>query len=303
MPQDLIIAGVHRSSTTAVFNHLAGLPHVSPSRIKETNFFLPARYDGEIGSLEDYDAFFDNGGQRNVRVEASPGYFCGGAPVADAINGLLPDARILVILREPMARVESFYTFMRSILAIPRDMSFPDYVTHCLSLSNEELASKEMDMYRGVHDGLYADYYQPWVDIFGDRIRFFFFDDFVERPAVALRDIGGWLGIDAPALTAHLSKDNSRSNYRVASLQRRALQFNIKFEPWLRKHPRVKGFLRATYRAVNGGAVVPPEVSFGDPVSPALAELRALYGDANRRLAERMDRDFPQTARPAWLST
>ena len=41
---DAIIAGVNKAGTTSLFVSLSTHPDVAPSSIKETRFFLPARY-------------------------------------------------------------------------------------------------------------------------------------------------------------------------------------------------------------------------------------------------------------------
>ena len=41
---DAIIAGVNKAGTTSLFVSLSTHPDVAPSAIKETRYFLPARY-------------------------------------------------------------------------------------------------------------------------------------------------------------------------------------------------------------------------------------------------------------------
>ena len=93
-------------------------------------------------------------------------------------------------------------------------------------------------MYRGLHDGLYADYYDAWRDSFGDRFRVYFLDDLSERPEETLADIAAWVGISPEPLLEPLDAENRRSSYRIGSLQRYARRFNAAHEPWLRRHPR-----------------------------------------------------------------
>ena len=193
----LIVAGVHRSGTTTLFNRLARHPEVDASRIKETNYFLPARYGlrprrratrSNSGSI--YREAHSRGVarlllRRRSRIRSHP--------------GVLPKTRVLVVLREPVERLESFYTFMKSILTVPRGMTSPSTSTRVWHLSPAELSSKELDMYRGLHDGLYADYYDAWRDSFGDRFRVYFLDDLSERPEETLADIAAWVGISPRA--------------------------------------------------------------------------------------------------------
>ena len=152
-----------------------------------------------FASPASYEEQFRFPSTAKLTAEASPGYYCGGEVVSEAIRELLPKTRVLVVLREPVERLESFYTFMKSILTVPRGMTSPSTSTRVWHLSPAELSSKELDMYRGLHDGLYADYYDAWRDSFGDRFRVYFLDDLSERPEETLADIAAWVGISPRA--------------------------------------------------------------------------------------------------------
>jgi hypothetical protein len=295
----LIVAGVHRSGTTTLFNRLARHPEVDASRIKETNYFLAARYGRPLGSPSSYEEQFRFPPASKLTLEASPGYYCGGELVAEAISDCLPNTRVLVILREPVERLESFYTFMKSILTIPRAMSLAEYADACLALTPTELSSKELDMYRGLHDGLYADYYDAWRTRFDDSFRVYFLDDLSERPEETLAEIAVWAGISPEPLSDRLDADNRRSGYRFATLQRYARRLNSAYEPWFRRHARMKRLLRGAYRLVNGA---PPAETVDEQVDAVTLErLAKFYRESNARVAERVARDQPESRLPKWL--
>ena len=135
----LIVAGVHRSGTTTLFNRLARHPEVDASRIKETNYFLPARYGRPPRLAGELRGAIPVSSTAKLTAEASPGYYCGGEVVSEAIRELLPKTRVLVVLREPVERLESFYTFMKSILTVPRGMTSPSTSTRVWHLSGGAL--------------------------------------------------------------------------------------------------------------------------------------------------------------------
>ena len=295
----LIVAGVHRTGTTTLFNRLARHPEVDASRIKETNYFLPARYGRPLAPPSSYEEQFRFPPAAKLTVEASPGYYCGGELVAEAVRDRLPDTRVLVLLREPVERLESFYTFMKSILTVPREMSLAEYVDACLALTPAELSSKELDMYRGLHDGLYADYYDGWRSRFEDRFRVYFLDDLSRQPEQTLAEIAVWAGISPEPLLEPIDADNRRSAYRIGTLQRYARRFNSAHEPWLRRHPRAKRLLRGAYRLVNGA---PPAESVAEQIDAVTLErLASFYGESNDRLAQLVARDQPEFGLPKWL--
>ena len=88
------------------------------SRVKETNFFLrdgngrmPPWVDEETDrrtprTWEDYQALFaDVGPQHRAVGESSPSYLY--APCAARIERMLPDAKLIVILRHPVEQARS----------------------------------------------------------------------------------------------------------------------------------------------------------------------------------------------------
>ena len=101
---DVVIAGVNKAGTTSLFVSLSEHPQVAPSAVKETRFFLPARYGKPVAPVDVYDEYF------TVAPE-TPGPARGDAVATSTaarrspgvIDETLPDARIIVVLREPVA--------------------------------------------------------------------------------------------------------------------------------------------------------------------------------------------------------
>src|SRR5262245_42062490 len=56
--RDVVIAGVNKAGTTSLFVSLSEHPDIAPSAVKETRFFLPARYGRPLESAADYDELF-----------------------------------------------------------------------------------------------------------------------------------------------------------------------------------------------------------------------------------------------------
>ena len=72
---DAIIAGVNKAGTTSLFVSLSTHPDVAPSSIKETRYFLPARYGAPLPPAAEWHAYFADAGDRPVHLEATPSYF------------------------------------------------------------------------------------------------------------------------------------------------------------------------------------------------------------------------------------
>jgi len=108
---DFVIIGCQRGGTSSLYRYLALHPEISPSLRKETEYFTAKFPEGEGW----YRAHFPLAlrhrlavvfGKRRLTFEATPDYLVD--PRAPArCHSLLPDARIVVMLREPGERALS----------------------------------------------------------------------------------------------------------------------------------------------------------------------------------------------------
>ena len=114
----LVVVGAMKCGTTAVHAHLDKHPEIAMAPGKELNFFFgPAqpppgppeewwRHGQWHRGPDWYAAQFD--ATAKVRGEASPGYTDPAHPeVADRMRRVLPDARLVYLVRDPVARAVS----------------------------------------------------------------------------------------------------------------------------------------------------------------------------------------------------
>lgn len=110
-PEHFFVVGAQRSGTTYLHRALEAHPEIemaSPAR-PEPKYFL-AR-DHREGDRADYERrFFDAAGRARVRGEKSTSYL-GSELAARRIHAAYPDARIVMVLREPVARALSNHRF------------------------------------------------------------------------------------------------------------------------------------------------------------------------------------------------
>ena len=105
---DFLIVGAQRGGTTSLYHYLSAHPQISASVIKEIHYF-----DLYYGCGENwYKAHFAPPWWLNVRGaltgEATPYYLY--TPAAAArVAALIPDVRLVVLLREPVRRAYSQY--------------------------------------------------------------------------------------------------------------------------------------------------------------------------------------------------
>ena len=274
-----VIAGVNKAGTTSLFVSLAAHPDVAAASVKETRYFLPARYGQPLEPVSVYEGYFRDAGDRRVRIEATPAYFYGDEPLIASMCDVLGPARVLVVLREPVSRLVSFFTSQKTRLRLPAEMSVSEYLDFTDRMTDADFRDPANEPYFGFRGGLYADHLPFWISAYGADLRVLFFDDLVARPADVLADVAVWLGIDPVAFPAEgLSSENRTTGFRNAGAQRFALAFNDRFEKFLRRHHGLKDRLRSAYYRINGRSAreaVPDDVR---------TMLRRRYEEPNARL-------------------
>ncbi len=104
---DFVIIGAQKCGTTALHAYLARHPEISMSRPKELDYFIEEL--NLTKGLDWYRSRFDGAGR--VRGESSPNYTAhpvySGVP--ERMSALLPDARLIFMVRDPVDRVRSGY--------------------------------------------------------------------------------------------------------------------------------------------------------------------------------------------------
>ena len=116
---DLVIAGFTKCGTSSLFEWLSLHPQICGSSIKETHFLddRPAPGAPNIASdgLAGYQAFFRPNPRHQVLLEATPSYVLQETPLA-TLAELKPPPRVLFMLREPAARVQSEFRYLKHTL-------------------------------------------------------------------------------------------------------------------------------------------------------------------------------------------
>src|SRR5262245_6857479 len=175
---DAVIAGVNKAGTTSLFVTLSTHPDVAPSAVKETRYFLPARYGRPLEPFAKYDGYFRGAGDRPVRLEATPSYLYGGRAVAEKMHELLTNPHAIVVLREPVSRAISFFTYQKIRLRFPSETSVAEYLAEADRLTDADFLDPHNEKYMAFRGGCYADYLPEWFDVLGhDRVSVLWFEE------------------------------------------------------------------------------------------------------------------------------
>ena len=200
---NLFIVGAARSGTTSLYFYLNQHPEIFMAPMKEPHYFSKITPDPKVALFyphiddeREYLALFAEGAGAKIRGEASPSYLW--VPeAAGRIRAASPDARIVILLREPVSRAYSHY-LVDSAEGLD-DRPF-------LRAIREELQGPvkgwgESPLY--VHAGLYADSVERYLRLFRDRVKVILFEEFVTDIKRHLEELFRFLEVD-PAYAARV---------------------------------------------------------------------------------------------------
>ena len=106
---DFVIIGAQRSGTGRLYGLLTRHPDVERASVKEVHYF--DRPDNFRRGIEWYRRRFParrRGSQRHITGEATPSYLVD-PPVPERIAEAVPEVRLIVLLRDPVARAYSHF--------------------------------------------------------------------------------------------------------------------------------------------------------------------------------------------------
>lgn len=191
--------GVQRSATSWLYECLRVHPQIYMP-YKELQFFNK-QYDQGI---EWYLKHFDEMPEGEIAGEFTPDYLSSPAAVS-RIHENLPDAKLIVILREPIERAFSAFQLHRS---------HGDYQ----GLSFREAIELNPAL---INNGLYFEQLTHLFSLFErDQVEIFFHDDVALRGAEVYRRVCEFLGVDTTFVP--MSLGNVRNTSAFAALQGRS---------------------------------------------------------------------------------
>jgi hypothetical protein len=265
MLPNFFVIGAAKCGTTSLSQYLASHPQVHMSAVKETRFFAPpdpSRPFGgpRVGSLSDYEQLFESAAP--ARGEASPAYsqHPWRAGVPERIHALVPQARFVYLVGDPVKRLGSHYRQAVAYTGETRPL--------------ERIVADAGDEDPFVCAGRYALQLERYLDVFpAERVLVIDQDELLRHRRSTLARVFAFLGVDAD----YCSEDFARVSNRGA------------------EHRRVSGgvygrmrasALRSVLDALPGGARETLVRSARRIVAPAVGEV-ALDAPLRRRLEAR----------------
>jgi hypothetical protein len=275
---NFFIIGAAKAGTTSLHHYLDQHPEIQMAAVKETNFFagpeegLPYPV-GRIADLAQYESLFDPA--YRMRGEASPSYTNDPrrAGVPERIKAMVPQARFVYLVRDPIARTISHYR----MLAAEGKEARP------LDRALDDLAAVDPYEFRLTSQSFYARQLERYLGCFAaDRILVLDQADLRTRRKEALAEVFGFLGVAREFDSAEFEVELLHGSewHAYPPFFRRHLEPALAV-PW-RRLPR--GFRAAVRGRVERRLPKVPEPELNEASRLLLAELFAADVERLRRL-------------------
>jgi len=200
---DFFIAGAPKAGTTALHAALARHPGLYLAPVKEPKFFLtdgppPAQggpgdaktYREHVWRKPAYEALFAAAPPGALKGESTPFYLYSRA-AQQRINKLIPQARMIIVLRDPIERAHSNWAHLWSAGLDPID----DFVRAC-DAEDRRIAAGWADFWHYKRIGLYGEQLEHLYTVFpAEQVLLLRYHDLVDNPAGTLDRICAFLGV------------------------------------------------------------------------------------------------------------
>ncbi|MGG6238267.1 sulfotransferase family protein [Nodosilinea sp. AN01ver1] len=288
---NFLIVGAAKAGTTSLYQYLAQHPQVYMSPRKEPRYFAPEYYTTfyhhAIGNLyrekglsrQEYEALFDGVTNEIAIGEASTEYLFF-EKSAERIKQTIPDARILIVLRDPIERAFSAYCFH---LRDGREtLSFEEALV-------QEPVRAEQHWQVGwfyKQGGFYYEQVNRYYKLFEhDKIKIILWDDLNQNPQAVCAEVFDFLAVD-PGFVPELSRANKSLKPRNLTLNRYVFKNRS-----LKK--RIRSLLPTETYAAFSKPLKKIFYTQKDPIQPQLkAQLRNCYHDDICKLERLISRDL-----------
>jgi Sulfotransferase family len=226
---DFLVIGAPKAGTTALHAALARHPALYMSPIKEPKFFLsdgppPTRggpgdaltYREHVWQRADYEALFDAAPAGALRGEATPLYMHDRAAMR-RIHDLIPETRLIAVLRDPVERAHSNWTHLWSAGLEP----IGDFVQACAEEPRRvEAGWASFWHYTGL--GRYGEQLDYVFSLFPrEQVHVVRYRHLVDQPTATIDGICAFLGVE-PGVVGEVPRQNVTA-HPEATLAHRAV--------------------------------------------------------------------------------
>lgn len=229
LPNFLII-GAQKAGTSSLHTYLKQHPQVFMSQMKEPMFFVQygARHskDAPIQTLKQYQELFQGSGHKKAIGESSTLYLS--CPWASGlIKEVLPDVRLIAILRNPIDRAWSHYLMHFSQKTFMFSENFSEAIHETYTYFRED----ESWEFSYLSQGLYFQQLERYYKIFPkEQIKVFLYDDFLQDNYHVIEEVFKFIEVDPS-----FKPDVSRRSKATLPVRNKQLQLFFENPSFLRQ--------------------------------------------------------------------
>lgn len=225
---DFYVVGAAKAGTTSLWYYLKQHPDlflVSDAKYKELGYFAS---DHGINDVREYASFFESAEKNQMIGEVCNSYISD-EKSATKINKAIPNAKIIIILREPISRAKSLYKWMfqegyesigsfeKALDAEESRKEDPDFI------NNNPHGNYRNYLYK--ETGLYYQQVKRYLDVFGEENCYIcLFDDLKNDSPRLMKGLFAFLGVQTDVDINYVQQNISGSV----------------------RYPRLQNFLRTT---------------------------------------------------------
>ena len=212
---DFLVIGAPKAGSTALHAALAGHPALHISAVKEPKFFLtdgppPSRggpgdaqtYREHVWRRPDYEALFDGAPLGALCGESTPLYLHDRA-AHRRMHALIPQAKLIAVLRDPVERAHSNWTHLWSAGLEP----IGDFVRAC-DEEPHRIEAGWASFWHYVSLGRYGEQLEHLYTLYPrEQVLLLRYMSLVDHPAETLDRICAFLGVQ-PGLLTSLPREN-----------------------------------------------------------------------------------------------
>lgn len=242
LPNFLII-GAAKAGTSSLHYYLSQHPQIFMPTLKEPKFFAlegeelnfqnpdQAINHDSITHISGYQDLFKGVTDEIAIGEASPIYLYR-EKAAQRIKHYVPDAKLIVILRNPVERAFSCYTHLR------REGYETLTFEKSLEMEKQRVHNNWAHLWHYQTAGFYTKQLKPYFSLFDrEQIKILFFDDLCRDSLSLLQEIYQFLGVDAD-FVPDLEKRNVSGMPKSLMLQKVLFRGNFLRDAFLSIFPR-----------------------------------------------------------------
>jgi len=192
---NFFIVGTPKAGTTSLNEHLRKIPGIYMSEKKEPHFFCKKmvpdnHYTTSIRKKKDYLALFEKVKDEKIIGEASV-FYLSDPDSSNLIHQMVPHAKILISLRDPVERAFSHYLNLKNEYYLKTGFheQLQKELNHSIDYSTPNIR---------LEVGLYSEDVKRFLNTFGkNQVKIIIFEEFIKNVETTLLEILNFLDVNS----------------------------------------------------------------------------------------------------------